>query len=36
MAITIEPGCYFVDYILEKSLNDPNVAMHLNKDKVCF
>lgn len=34
MAITIEPGCYFVDYLLEKSLNDPSVACYLNKEKV--
>ena len=36
MAITIEPGCYFVDYLLEKSLNDPSVACYLNKEKVDF
>jgi Xaa-Pro dipeptidase len=36
MAITIEPGCYFVEYLLEKSFNDPNVACYLNKAKVNF
>jgi len=34
MAITIEPGCYFIDFLIEKSLNDPEIACYLNNEKV--
>lgn len=32
--ITIEPGCYFNDYILSQAFNNPEVAPYLNKDKI--
>ena len=34
MAITIEPGCYFVDFLIHKSYDDPIIAPYLNKTKV--
>ena len=34
MCITVEPGLYFIDFIIEKSLNDPTIAKYLNKEKI--
>ena len=28
MVITLEPGCYFNNYLLDKAKDDPNVAQH--------
>jgi Xaa-Pro dipeptidase len=30
----VEPGLYFIDFIIEKSLNDPNLSKYLNKEKI--
>jgi len=32
--VTTEPGCYFNDYILEKSFKDENLAKYLVKEKI--
>uniref|UniRef100_A0AC34QP62 Aminopeptidase P N-terminal domain-containing protein n=1 Tax=Panagrolaimus sp. JU765 TaxID=591449 RepID=A0AC34QP62_9BILA len=32
MAITIEPGCYFIDTLLDQALNDDKLKGFLNKD----
>ena len=34
MCITVEPGCYFIDFKIEKSLNDPVKSKYLNKEKI--
>ena len=34
VCITVEPGCYFIDFKLEKSLNDPVLSKYLCKEKV--
>lgn len=34
MCITVEPGCYFIDFKIEQSLNDPILSKYLNKDKI--
>lgn len=34
VCITVEPGCYFIDFKLEKSLNDPVLSKYLNRAKV--
>ncbi|KAJ3326070.1 hypothetical protein HDU76_013032 [Blyttiomyces sp. JEL0837] len=32
MVVTVEPGCYFVDPILDKAINDPTLVKYLNLD----
>jgi len=34
MCITVEPGLYFIDFKIEKSLNDPILSKYLNKAKI--
>jgi Xaa-Pro dipeptidase len=34
IVITVEPGCYFIDFKIEKTLNDPVKAKYLNKEKI--
>ena len=30
MCITIEPGCYFIDYLLENAQKDPLISKYLD------
>ncbi|VVC30018.1 Aminopeptidase P, N-terminal,Creatinase/Aminopeptidase P, N-terminal,Peptidase [Cinara cedri] len=32
MALTIEPGCYFIESLLNQALNDPKLSIFLNKN----
>ena len=34
MVFTNEPGCYFIEFMLEKAFNDPEKAQFLNKARV--
>jgi len=34
MCITVEPGLYFIDFKIQKSLNDLVLSKYLNKDKI--
>ncbi|KAK2703589.1 xaa-Pro dipeptidase-like isoform X2 [Artemia franciscana] len=34
MCITVEPGCYFNDYSLNKALKDPTLSKYLNQEKI--
>lgn len=34
MVITIEPGCYFIDNLLEPAYRDPAKSQYLNKEKI--
>ena len=32
--MTVEPGCYFIDFIIKNSLADPEMAKYLNEELV--
>ena len=32
--MTVEPGCYFIDFIIKNALDDPDMAKYLNEDKI--
>jgi len=34
MVITVEPGCYFIDYLVEKALADQACAAFINRDRL--
>jgi len=34
MVITIEPGCYFIDVLIDKAVADPELSCFINKDRL--
>lgn len=34
MVMTVEPGCYFIDFIIKNSLADPELSKYLNGEKI--
>jgi Xaa-Pro dipeptidase len=34
MIVTVEPGCYFIDFIIRKALDSEDGAKYLNEDRI--
>jgi len=34
MVLTVEPGCYFNEYLLQPALDDPKTAQYLVRDRI--
>lgn len=34
MIVTVEPGCYFIPFVLESAFQDPEKAKFLNEEKI--
>ena len=34
MIVTVEPGCYFIPFVLETAFNNPEQAKFLNVEKI--
>lgn len=34
MVFTNEPGCYFIEFILQKAYDEPEKAKYLNKERI--
>ena len=32
--MTVEPGCYFIDFIINKALEDPDRNKYINAEKI--